>query len=395
MNGTPWWGILLLLWGGLFSLVWIAVQWQAVRTFRQLTWSRDLPAPHLEDYPSLSVVVPACNEEDHLEEALQSILAQDYPDLRIVLVDDRSTDGTTEIMERIAARDRRVQVLRIDGLPTDWLGKVHALHRGQEAADGELLLFTDADVHFAPGFLRKTVAWMLERDLDHLAVGPEARTGQFWQEAMNNAFGGLFFLGLRVGELERPGGDAFVGIGAFNLVRRAALDRTAGFRWLRMEIIDDVGLGMMLKRAGARSGFLVGLGELWLDWYPSIGAMVHGLEKNMFGAICRFRYHRLLAVTVLSMLLLTGVPVALFQPFAIWPRVAGLVAVLVSLVSARSVHRLTGQRFWPLLLAPAGSLALVWILVRSGWMCFRRGGIEWRGTFYPVEKLKEGQRVRI
>lgn len=383
------------MWGGLFSLVWIAVQLQAFRTFRTLTWSRDLPAPDDRLYPSLTVVIPACNEEEHLDEALASILAQDYPDLRVVLVDDRSTDGTLAIMERIAAVDRRIQVLRIDRLPPGWLGKVHALHRGRERADSELLLFTDADVHFAPGFLRKTVAWMLERDLDHLAVGPEARTDRFWQEAINNAFGGLFFLGLRVSELERPGGDAFVGIGAFNLVRREALERTAGFPWLRMEIIDDVGLGMMLKRAGARSGFLVGLGELWLDWYPSIGAMVRGLEKNMFGAICRFRYSRLAGVTVISLLLLGGVPVALLQPFAFWPRVAGLVALLVSLLSARSVHRRTGQRFWPLFLAPAGSLALVWIVVRSGWKCFRRGGIEWRGTFYPVAGLREGQRVRI
>jgi len=395
MNGTPWWGILLLLWGGLCSLLWIFVQLKTLWMFRNIIWSIDLSPEMPATLPTLSIVIPACNEGDHLEEALQSILAQDYPDLQIILVNDRSGDGTLAIMHRLASSDSRIEVLDIEALPPDWLGKVHALHCGLGKARGELVLFTDADVHFAAGFLRKTVAYLMEQELDHLTVGPEARTDSFWQEATNNYFGGIFFLGLNVADLQRPGGDAYAGIGAFNLVRSSALKKTPGFPWLRMEILDDVGLGLMLKRAGARTGFMVGFKELWLAWYPSIRGMARGLEKNMFGAICRFSYLRLVLVTVISILVLFGPMAALFQPFEVWTRLLGAGAVIASAVSSLYFHRRSGRHWWPLFLAPAAGLILLGILIRSGWKCFRRGGIEWRGTIYPVDKLKAGQRVRI
>ncbi len=395
MNGVPVWTALILAWGGLSSMIWIIMQAKAVSLFRSITWSVDLPAAERTGLPALSVVVPACNEADHLEEALQSLLAQDYPDLEIILVNDRSTDRTPEVMERLALSDHRIQVLDIKDLPPDWLGKVHALHRGLAEARGELVLFTDADVHFAAGFLCKTVAHLLEKGLDHLTIGPEARTTGFWQEAANNYFGGLFCLGLNVADLDRPGSEAYVGIGAFNLVRRDAMERTPGFSWLRMEVLDDVGLGLMLKRAGARSGFLVGYKELWLSWYPSMREMARGLEKNMFGAICRYSYTKLVLLTVLSVLILFGPPVGLLQPFALWPRLLASGALAASAVSAWHYQGRTGGRWWPLFLSPVAGLLLLGIVIRSGWKCFRRGGIEWRGTFYPVDKLKAGQRVRL
>jgi glycosyltransferase involved in cell wall biosynthesis len=395
MVGLPLSAVLLIAWGGLFSLVWIFAQMKAVSMFRKITWSMDLPETQRNDLPVLSVVIPACNEANHLEEALQSLLAQDYPDLEIILVNDRSVDDTAAIMQRLASSDSRIHALDIQVLPPGWLGKVHALHCGLARARGDLVLFTDADVHFGAGFLRKTVGYLLEQGLDHLTIGPEARSTRFWQEAANHYFGGMFCLGLNVADLERSGSDAYIGIGAFNLVRRRALLRTPGFPWLRMEVLDDVGLGLMLKRAGARTGFLIGYKELWLSWYPSIREMARGLEKNMFGAMCRFSYLRLALLTALSLLALFGPLVALAQPFALWPRLLGAGALTASAVSAWYYHRRTNHNWWPLFLAPAAGLILLAILIRSGWKCFRRGGIEWRGTFYPVEKLKAGQRVKL
>ena len=391
----PVWAVLVVAWGGLSSLVWIFMQMKALSMFRKITWSMDLPPAQRNDFPPLSVVIPACNEAESLEGALKSLLAQDYPDLEVILVNDRSVDDTLAIMRRIASADSRVHVLDIHDLPADWLGKVHALHCGLARARGDLVLFTDADVHFEKGFLCKTVGYLLDQELDHLTVGPEACTTNFWQEATNHYFGGMFCLGMNVTELGQPGGEAYVGIGAFNLVRRSALDRTPGFPWLRLEVLDDVGLGLMLQRAGARTGVLIGFRELWLSWYPSMGEMARGLEKNMFGAMCRYSYLRLALLAVLSSLVLFGPPAAMLQPFALWPRLLGAGAVVASAVSAWYYRSRTAGNWWPLFLAPAGGLILLAIVIRSGWKCFRRGGIEWRGTFYPVDKLKEGQRVRL
>lgn len=380
---------------GLIALAWIVAQFRAVIQFRRITWSEDLAPAGTDGLPTLSVVIPACNEQEHLEEALESLLAQSYPGLQIILVNDRSTDGTPEIMRRIASTDSRIEVLDIDTLPRGWLGKVHALHQGLESTTGDLVLFTDADVHFAPGFLAKAATYLSAKDLDHLAVGPEARTARFWQEAANNYFGGMFYLGLNIADLETPGSDAFVGVGAFNLFRRRALDRTPGLEWLRMEILDDVGLGYMLKRAGARSGFLLGFDELWLDWYPSVRGMIEGLEKNIFGATCRFSYLRLVLLTLFSLAILLGPVVALLQPVLLWPRLLAVAAAAACAYAAFHFRSRTGRRWWPMFLAPAAGLILLYTVIRSGWKCWRRGGIQWRGTFYPVEELRAGQRVRV
>ena len=246
MVGLPVSAVLLIAWGGLFSLAWIFMQIKAMSMFRKITWSMELPVAQRTGFPALSIVIPACNEADHMEKALQSLLAQDYPDLEIILVNDRSVDDTLAIMQRLGASDSRVHVLDIQTLPPGWLGKVHALHCGFERTRGDLVLFTDADVHFGAGFLRKTVAHLLEQGLDHLTVGPEARTTSFWQEATNHYFGGMFCLGLNIADLERSGSNAYVGVGAFNVVHRRALLRTPGFPWLRMDVLDDVGLGLML-----------------------------------------------------------------------------------------------------------------------------------------------------
>lgn len=85
-------------------------------------------------WPSPSVVIPACNEGATIEDALRSRLAQGYPELEVIVVEDRSTDATVSIVDRIAAEDPRLRALHIEELPRGWLGKLHALHRGAEAA---------------------------------------------------------------------------------------------------------------------------------------------------------------------------------------------------------------------------------------------------------------------
>src|SRR2546428_313277 len=122
--------------------------------------------------PSVSVVVPARDEAASISRALGSLLAQDYPDLEVIAVDDRSADGTGALLHEVAAREPRLVVLRVDDLPAGWLGKNHALWRGAEQARGEWLLFTDADVVFAPDALRRAVGYALEQGLDHLTLAP-------------------------------------------------------------------------------------------------------------------------------------------------------------------------------------------------------------------------------
>lgn len=392
MTSASW---IFVVWGAAAATAWLAAQAWGLRTALVLQKMGDWRSPAPRRWPRLTVIVAACDEADHLESAVESLLGQDYPDLEIVVVDDRSEDATGRIVDLLAARHPNVRGLHVTDLPEGWLGKVHALHTATRAASGDFLLFTDADVHFERGVLRRAVARCEECGIDHLAVAPLVHSPGFLQESVVAAFMSGFMLGTRAFDVARPGSKAFAGVGAFNLVRRSVFDRTPGFEWLRMEVLDDVGLGLMMHRAGARKEFAVGLGELRITWYPSLSAMARGLEKNIFGAVARYSYARLATFLVLSFAVFGGMAVALVQPWSAGVRVLGAAALAAVAVNALAIRARTGVALGPLLLAPAGGLILVGILLRSAVQCLRRGGIVWRGTLYPVDELRAGQRVRL
>src|SRR6185295_10642022 len=143
--------------------------WRGTRSIRFLADQPPLSGP----LPRVSIVIPARNEERHVEEALQSVLALDYENLEIDVVDDRSTDHTGEILDRMAAANPRLRVVHIRELPPSWLGKNHALELGGRKAAGDYLLFTDADIVMEPTALRRAVGVMEAGGIDHLTVAPE------------------------------------------------------------------------------------------------------------------------------------------------------------------------------------------------------------------------------
>ena len=120
--------------------------------------------------PSVSVVVPARNEEQNLPKCLESLLAQDYPNFDVTVVDDRSTDRTAEVVESFCRRDRRVRLVRNTVLPAGWTGRNHALEHGSRDARGEYLLFTDADVLHAPKSISQAVTYTVRNELDMLGL---------------------------------------------------------------------------------------------------------------------------------------------------------------------------------------------------------------------------------
>ncbi len=87
-------------------------------------------------------------------------------------MEDRSTDRTPEIADRLAEEDKRVKVIHIKELPDGWLGNLNAMNVGQKAAEGEWLLFSDADVEAHNGTLKRSISHCLSGGFDHLALIP-------------------------------------------------------------------------------------------------------------------------------------------------------------------------------------------------------------------------------
>ena len=267
-----------------------------VRIARRIRIFEEENPPDLQRLPKLSIIIAACNEADTIEPAIVTLLKQDYPDLEIVLVDDRSTDGTGEIIDGIAGRDARVKAVHIEKLPDGWIGKVNALNIGTAKSTGDWLLFTDADVHFRQGTLRKALALAEADKSDHLALLPKPTSNSFWFEVVVSTFGAMFLYGTGAVDVGKPGSGAFAGTGAFNLVRRSAFEKTEGFSWLRMEPVDDVGLGLMMSISGAKSTFAVAVRDISIVWYPSLKSMFRGVEKNFFGSAANYSLIRMIMI---------------------------------------------------------------------------------------------------
>jgi glycosyltransferase involved in cell wall biosynthesis len=388
---------------GLLILISLCVLWVVglgylIVSIKRLPVLRQQHAPMPDVWPRLSVVIPACNEVASLEAAVATLLQQDYPDLEIVLVDDRSTDGTAEIIERLAHEDPRIRVVHVETLPPGWLGKVHALHRGVQQASGEWLLFTDADVHFAAGTLRRAVALVLHQRVDHLALIPRTIQKSFWLELAVNTFGLLFFITTRATSVNRPGSKAFIGIGAFNLVNADRFHRTGGFEWLRFEPGDDVGLGMMIKQAGGTTRLAFAYEDLSLEWYSSVTAMFKGLEKNLFGPGSHYRWQLMLLQVGIIWALVTApyFSVGFGLAHGLAPlSIAGAAAISMQLIFPVCFAAERKTKGLVLLLFPVGVLLITAMMLRAGYRCIKSGGIDWRGTHYPLEQLRAGQRVKF
>ena len=359
--------------------------------------ARDLP-DNLEPWPRLSVIVPACNEADHIEAAIQSLLEQDYPNLEIVAINDRSTDDTGKILEQIAEHDARIQVLHVGSLPDGWLGKVNALHQGVRQASGDWLLFSDADIYFSTGILKRAITFARQHRIDHLVFMPKVTINSFWLGVSIVTFGLFFMLMSRAALVNRPNSKTPIGVGAFNLVNRQTFNRTPGFEWLRMEPVDDYGLGMMIKKAGGRTHFSFAYEDLNVPWYTSVAEMFKGLEKNMYGPSTGYCWWKMLMQTVLLWALLAAPAVALLAGAITgsWPMLAaGAIAVFVHLIFALSCHQENGMNRWHVLFFPVGLIMLSLMGLWSAYHCVKNGGIDWRGTHYTLRQLRAGQRVRF
>lgn len=350
------------------------------------------PGEATTEWPRISVIMTACNEEEAIEAAVRSRLEDDYPALEIVLMDDRSTDSTGEIVDRLASEDERIQAIHITELPDGWVGKVHAMDVGARAATGEWLLFSDADVQVKAGTLERVVAYAELHGFDHLAVFPEFLAAGLLLDAVVSDLSRILCVFGRVWSVSDPSSSAAAGSGSFNMVRREALEKTEGLEWLRMEVADDVTMGQMLKVSGARQQMVKGNGYVAVTFYPTINGALVGSERALFTALGGCSLTRCVAAGVgLATLELAPLYLALQRRDKVARRL-GQVLLGVQLAVALIFNKWFERPLAHAAVAPLGSVAVGALSVRAGVLGAVRGGINWRGTFYPTEALKAGRR---
>ncbi len=378
----------LIVYAVIGLLYWILQLVFLLRTIRSVNILGELSIGTAQAWPRISVIVPARNEETAIEEAVRSRLRSDYPNLEILLVNDRSSDRTGEIIDKIAALDNRVKALHIAQLPSGWLGKVYAMHQGAARSSGEWLLFSDADVYIRPGTLKRVITYAQKRRLDHIPVLPDLYKASLLVDVCLSIFVRTICAMGRVWEIEDPNTESQVGAGAFNLVRKNAFLRAGGFCSMKRSVADDVALGRVLKRSGARGSLLNGRHYVGVHFYHSLRDMAIGSERAIFTLIGGYSLLRLILLTI-AMLCLELSPFITIVMFGIpYVQYLGLITFVIAAVVSVVMDRWANRSVYTILLHPIGIVIMAVCMLRAGILGRLRKGIVWRGTFYPTHMLK-------
>jgi len=330
------------------GLLWLAVAAASFRVYWSVPRLRPSAGPAARP-AKVGVVVPARNEAAGIDACVRSLLAQEDVELDLLVVNDGSTDGTGAILDRLAAEDARLRVLHDPELPEGWLGKVHALHLGSSRVQGDWLLFADADVRLHPRAVASALALASREDRQLVALMPCFE----WESAVEHGLMVALMIALvQAGSrhLDDPAfPDDAAGSGSFTLVGRAAYQRAGGHEPLRTAVLDDIELGRLGKRSGARVAFRMAPDLVRIRMYRGNRAAFWGLSKNVVASF-RGRIGAALVAGGLVSGMLLGPLAALvagaarLDPAAFAAGAGGYLLELGTLAAMRGWHRYRASR---------------------------------------------------
>jgi glycosyltransferase involved in cell wall biosynthesis len=341
-----------------------------------------------ENEPLVSIIIPARDEAHIIERTVRAFLAQTYANLEVIVVNDRSADGTGDIVRAIG--DRRLRV--IDGAepPAGWLGKPWALHQGSGVATGELLLFVDADLIYAPPALAAAVAYLQTQCVALLSLFPYLEMRGFGEVASMPMMAMAFFTFIPTWISNRTRfARLAIGGGTGNLVVREVYETSGGHEALSDAVVDDIALARLIRRSGWKTETIRADDLVSLRMYHGLREVIDGFTKNTFSALGR-NY-------IAGFLLVAGCVVFHILPYALaltGDRYAIATVVIISLTRIVLFQSLRYRLDAALFLHPVMASIWTWIFIRSIWLTGIRRKLLWRGRTYDARRTRFGAERR-
>jgi chlorobactene glucosyltransferase len=341
----------------------------------------------------VSIIIPARNESAVIGTVVSSILATTYRPFELLIVDDRSTDDTAEVVERLA--DPRVRLIRGAELPEGWYGKPWACFQGYRAAQGELLLFTDADTKHQPELLTQAVGALLEQKAGLVTVSPHQECVTFWERLVMPQI--WFLLALRYHPAAvnraRKARDVIAN-GQFILATRRAYEAAGTHEAVRHEVAEDLALAQSFLRQGQRLHFAFAERLMETRMYHGLAHLIEGWSKNIYlGGRRSFPDEPVLRALVPAMLIMGMlywlVPPAVLIASSVVPSLTTVAPAALAATGLSAV-------FWVLICYgmkiplvyglgyPLGVVMALYIILRSSWRGAKR--VEWRGRVYREKR---------
>lgn len=351
--------------------------------FNAITWPRGRRDAAFEG--SVSVLIPARNEEAGIEDCIRSVFANEHPIHEVVVCDDGSTDSTPEILERLQAEFPKLRVIQGIGLPAGWVGKPHACHRLSEHAEGDLFFFVDADVTLEPDGIARAVSLLADKSADVVTAVPRQVTESFVERLILPLLHLTYVAWLPMPLVWLTRDPRFLAAnGQLLAIRRQTYESTGGYSTVRAEVVDDMALCRLVKTSGGRVVFADGHHMAACRMYHSAQEVWEGFSKNLFEGIGG----RLIGL--LFVLALYGVTfvlpyfaliAALFVPALLLPAAVGVAANIATRVVLAIRHRQPPEG---ILLHPVAIFGFFAIALNS-YRWNQLGKIVWAGRVYAAK----------
>jgi glycosyltransferase involved in cell wall biosynthesis len=367
-------------------VAWLMALIRTLVNFRLIPRLRAGAPPAYE--PLVSVIIPARDEARIIERTVRAFLAQTYANIEVIVVNDRSADATGEIARGV--RDERLRV--IDGVepPAGWLGKPWALHQGSQAARGELLLFVDADLIYAPPAVAAAVAYMQSQSVALLSLFPYLEMRGFGEIVSMPMMAMVFFTFMPTWISNRTRfARLAIGGGTGNLVMREVYESSGGHEALSDAVVDDIALARLIRRSGWKTEIIRADDLVSLRMYHGLAEVVDGFTKNTFSALGR-NY-------LAGLLIVAGCIVFHIVPYALALTGDGISIATIVIISITRVILFRSLRYRldaVIFLHPIMAAIWTWIFLRSIWLTGIRRKLLWRGRTYDAAQTRFGAERR-
>ncbi|MDJ0270419.1 MAG: glycosyltransferase [Aigarchaeota archaeon] len=381
----------------LFFQVLAALAWLGIALARRRIL-RMLPQLNVKDesqaLPStVSVIIPARNEEKNIGRCIESIIHQLDEKGEIIVVDDSSTDSTREVVRRYSKHG--VKLIEAGELPEGWLGKPWACYLGYTHSSGEWLLFTDADAEFGKGCIRNALITALEHGAELATQYPRMRMRSIWLKAA------LPILLLALYAFGRPhkvsSGEAAFAFGSFILIRRDVYEKLGGHERVRDAVLEDRAIALLARDARVRTLFLDGTNSMTAEWNNSLKSLWNGMVRlftTLYIGSSKKSIINAFMLIILFIFPLASLAYSLAYNIPTYILLASLSTVLISYVIGEELrkHRIS---FIYSVLWPLGVLLILCAVIVSGFKATLRPLFRWRNRLYRVEAYDGRERAVI
>lgn len=352
----------------------------------------DPAAPLPENPPPVTVLVAAKDEQDNIGHCLDSLQKLDYPNLEFIVIDDRSSDRTAEIVRARAADDSRLRLVQVRQLPDGWFGKPHAMQQGAAVAEGQWLLFVDADCRLSPGSVRAVVHHVLDQQGDMLSLWPSLKLHSFGEKLLMPVCGSLLAVYHRPEVANNPSSRTAFANGQFILIKRDVFRQIGGWQSVRSTLVEDIAFARHVKHSGyralseiSRDIFSVRMyshfRDAWRGWSRIFSGSFHSAGKFIAAMLL------VIAVSfgpyVYAVAAIAGAAARNWQS-TVWNGLAamGLVLIAIMLTVVARFNRIANAPVRYIALHPLALTLMFTTLIKGFWIHLGWSRVRWRGNTY-------------